>query len=42
MTKLEITTRLAEIIAEMTTNEEHSAAIREQAQQLMTEISEEE
>ena len=35
MTLLELQTRLVEIVAELQTNEEHSAAIREQVKQLI-------
>lgn len=42
MTKTETATRLAEIIAEMKANEEHAAAIREQAEVLLAEIMAEE
>lgn len=40
MTHTELVTRLAEIVAEQKTNEEHQAAIREQLELLMTEIME--
>lgn len=38
MTKTEIATSLAEIIAEMETNDEISVGVREQAQRLLAEI----
>lgn len=38
MTILEIQTHMMEIIAELQTHEEHCAAIREQLQQLVTEM----
>lgn len=40
MTLLEIQTRLVEIIAELQTNEEHGAAIREQVKQLILDMGE--
>lgn len=40
MTHTELLTRLAEIVAEQKSNEEHQAAIREQLELLMTEIME--
>lgn len=40
MTLLELQTRLVEIIAELQTNEEHSAAIREQVKQLILDMGE--
>lgn len=40
MTLLELQTRLVEIIAELQTNEEHSAAIREQVKQLILDMNE--
>lgn len=38
MTILEIQTRMMEVIAELKTHEEHCAAIREQLEQLVTEM----
>lgn len=40
MTLLELQTRLVEIVAELQTNEEHSAAIREQVKQLILDMNE--
>lgn len=42
MTKLEITTRLADLVSEMKTQEESIAAMREQAENLILELNEEE
>ena len=40
MTILEIQTRMMEVMAELQTNEQHSAAIREQIKELITELGE--
>lgn len=42
ITNLEIQTRLMEIVAELETNEQHSAAIREQALQLIQDMNNDE
>ena len=42
ITDLEAKTRLMEIVAELETNEQHSAAIREQALQLIQDMNNEE
>jgi hypothetical protein len=42
MKKVEVTTRLTELVSEMKTQEEAMAAMREQAEQLILELNEEE
>lgn len=42
MTKLEITTRLADLVSEMKTQEEAIAAMRAEAENLILELNEEE
>ena len=42
MKKVEITTRIADLVSEMKTQEEAIAAMREQAEHLILEINEEE
>lgn len=42
MKKVEVTTRLTELVSEMKTQEEAMAAMREQAEQLIIELNEEE
>lgn len=42
MKKVEITTRLTELVSEMKTQEEAMAVMREQAEQLILELNEEE
>lgn len=41
MKKVELTTRLAELVSEMKTQEESIAAMREQTEQLILDINEE-